>query len=136
MPETVLQPEDYRSSYGPTGIMSNQIQDADTNMVIDDIVKGGEKSEDIIEFLGVDLGVDLGNLGGNPDDDTTQTLGQALNSGSVAGSIGSTDAMSSFLENASFLENLSDPEKLEVYKKAAADIIGEPDYDALIKRTR
>ena len=133
MPETVLQPEDYRSSYGPTGIMSNQIQDADTNMVIDDIVKGGEKSEDIIKFLGVDLGVDLGNLGGNPDDDTTQTLGQALNSGSVAGSIGSTDAMSSFLENASLLENLSDPEKLEVYKKAAADIIGEPDYDALLK---
>ena len=61
MPETVLQPEDYRSSYGPTGIMSNQIQDADTNMVIDDIVKGGEESQDIIDFLGVDLGIDLGN---------------------------------------------------------------------------
>ena len=132
MPETVLQPEDYRSSYGPTGIMSNQIQDADTNMVIDDIVKGGEESQDIIDFLGVDLGIDLGNIDGNEEDDTTQSVGQALTSGSVAGALNNQDSFMSFLDNGSLLENLNDKDKLEVYKKAAADIIGEPDYDSLL----
>jgi hypothetical protein len=33
MPDTVMQPQDYRSSYGETGIMNNPIQDKDTKSV-------------------------------------------------------------------------------------------------------
>lgn len=127
MPDTVMQPQDYRSSYGGTGIMNNPIQDKDTKSVIDGIVSGSDESQDIIEFLGIDLGADL-----NEGEDTTQTVGQALNSGSVAGALNNQDSFLSFLQNSSSLENLADPEKLEIYKQAAANIIGEPDYDSLI----
>ena len=119
MPDTVMQPQDYRSSYGETGIMNNPIQDKDTKSVIDGIVSGSDESQDIIEFLGIDLGADL-----NQDEETTQTVGQALNAGSVAGSLNNQDSFLSFLQNSSSLENLADPEKLEIYKQAAANIIG------------
>ena len=127
MPDTVMQPQDYRSSYGETGIMSNPVTDTDSQRVIDGIVEGGEESQDIIEFLGIDLGVDL-----NEGEDTTQTVGQALTSGSVAGVLNNQDSFMSYLDNASLLESLTDEDKLEVYKKAAAGIIGEPDYESLI----
>ena len=132
MPDTVMQPQDYRSSYGETGIMSNPVTDTGSQKFIEGVMQGGEESQDIIEFLGVDLGVDLGNMEGKEDDDITQTVGQALNSGSVAGALNNQDSFMSFLDNASLLESLTDEDKLEVYKKAAADIIGEPDYDSLL----
>ena len=44
MPDTVMQPQDYRSSYGETGIMSNPVTDTDSQRVIDGIVEGGEES--------------------------------------------------------------------------------------------
>jgi hypothetical protein len=115
-----------------SGIMNNPITDAGSQRFIEGVMQGGEESQDILEFLGVDLGIDLGNMEGNEEDDTTQSVGQALNSGSVAGSLGDTESFMSFLNNASLLESLTDKDKLEVYKKAAADIIGEPDYDSLL----
>ena len=115
-----------------SGVMSNPVTDTGSQRFIEGVMQGGEESQDIIEFLGVDLGVDLGNIEGKEDEDTTQTVGQALNSGSVAGALNNQDSFMSFLDNASLLESLTDEDKLEVYKKAAADIIGEPDYDSLL----
>ena len=130
MPDSVLPPEDYQTSYGETGIMSNPVSDSDTNMVIQDIMTGGEESEDIIDFLGVDLGIE-----GDEEDDNTMTIGQALNSGSLAGVLGGDEnAIQSYLDNSSLLESLTDENKLEVYKKAAASIIGEPDYESLLRQ--
>ncbi len=77
-----------------SGIMNNPITDTGSQRFIEGVMQGGEESEDIIEFLGVDLGVDL-----NQGEDTTQSVSQALNSGSVAGSIGNMDSFSSYLNN-------------------------------------
>ena len=115
-----------------TGIMTNPVTDTGSQRFIEGVMQGGEESKDIIEFLASDLGIDIGNIDGDENEDTTQSVSQALTSGSVAGSLGDTDSFMSFLNNASLLESLTDPEKLEIYKKAAADIIGEPDYDSLL----
>ena len=110
-----------------SGIMNNPITDTGSQRFIEGVMQGGEESEDILQFLSADLGIDL-----NQGEDTTQSVSQALNSGSVAGSIGNMDSFSSYLNNASMFESLADEEKLEVYKQAAADIIGETDYDSLL----
>jgi len=112
-----------------SGIMSNPVTDMGSQRFIEGVMQGGEESQDIIEFLGVDLGVDL-----NEGEDTTQTVSQALNSGSVAGALNNPDSFMSYLNNASMLEDLTDTEKMEVYKKAASDMVGEMNYDEFIQQ--
>ena len=58
-----------------SGIMNNPITDAGSQRFIEGVMQGGEESQDILEFLGVDLGIDLGNIEGNEEDDTTQSVG-------------------------------------------------------------
>ena len=45
-----------------TGIMTNPITDTGSQRFIEGVTQGGEESQDILEFLGVDLGIDLGNM--------------------------------------------------------------------------
>ena len=112
-----------------TGIMNNPITDTGSQRFIEGVMQGGEESEDILQFLSADLGIDL-----NQGEDTTQTVSQAVNAGSVAGTLDNTDSFMSYLNNASMLEDLTDTEKMEVYKKAASDMVGEMNYDEFIQQ--
>jgi len=126
MPESVMQPDDYRNSYG-AGITGNQINDQTTQVILDGMTNGEGEGADIKEFLDVNLGA---NTGENDD----LTTDQAITSGSVAGAMGDQDSFMSYLEGASMLEGLTDPEKMEIYKRAATDMVGEMDYDEFIQQ--
>ena len=109
------------------GIMSNEMANPTTETAVNNMTSGDEESEDVMAFLNESLGLDLG-------EDETMTLSQALNSGSIAGIGDNASAFSSFIDNASMFDDVTDPEKLEIYKKAAASIIGEPDYESLLEQ--
>ena len=126
MPESVMQPDDYRNSYG-AGITGNQLNDPTTQVIIDGMTSGEGEGADIKEFLDV-------NLGANTGEDDDLTTDQAITSGSVAGVMGDQDSFMSYLEGASMLEGLTDPEKMEIYKRAATDMVGEMDYDEFIQQ--
>ena len=126
MPESVMQPEDYRNSYG-AGITGNQINDQTTQVILDGMTSGEGEGADIKEFLDV-------NLGTNKGEDDDLTTDQAITSGSIAGAMGDQDSFMSYLEGASMLEGLTDPEKMEIYKRAATDMVGEMDYDEFIQQ--
>lgn len=126
MPESVMQPDDYRNSYG-AGITGNQINDQTTQVILDGMTNGEGEGADIKEFLDV-------NLGANTGEDDDLTTDQAITSGSVAGAMGDQDSFMSYLEGASMLEGLTDPEKMEIYKRAATDMVGEMDYDEFIQQ--
>ena len=109
------------------GIMSNPMSNGETESSVTNMNTGNPETNDVMAFLNESLGVDKG-------DDETMTLTQALNSGSVAGIGDNSAAFSSFVDNASMFEDLADPEKLQIYKDAAASIIGEPNYESLIEQ--
>ena len=126
MPESVMQPDDYRNSYG-AGITGNQINDQTTQVILDGMTSGEGEGADIKQFLDV-------NLGTNKGEDDDLTTDQAITSGSIAGAMGDQDSFMSYLEGASMLEGLTDPEKMEIYKRAATDMVGEMDYDEFIQQ--
>ncbi len=126
MPESVMQPDDYRNSYG-AGITSNEVNDPTTQVILDGMTSGEGEGADIREFLDLSLGANTGE-----DDDLTPD--QAVNSGSIAGVMGDQDSFMSYLEGASMLEGLADKEKMDIYKQAAANMVGELDYDTLINQ--
>ena len=126
MPESVMQPEDYKNSYG-AGITSNEVIDPTTQAIIDGMNSGEGEGADIKEFLDVSLGVNKGD-----DDDLTPD--QAVTSGGLAGAMNDETSFMSYLEGSSMLEGLADPEKMEIYKQAAANMVGELDYDTLINQ--
>ena len=126
MPESVMQPDDYRNSYG-AGITSNEVNDPTTQVILDGMTSGEGEGADIREFLDLSLGANTGE-----DDDLTPD--QAVNSGSIAGVMGNQDSFMSYLEGASMLEGLADKEKMDIYKQAAANMVGELDYDTLINQ--
>lgn len=126
MPESVMQPDDYRNSYG-AGITGNQINDQTTQVILDGMTSGEGEGADIKQFLDVNLGAYTG-------EDEELTTDQAITSGSVAGVMGNQDSFMSYLEGASMLEGLTDPEKMEIYKRAATDMVGEMDYDEFIQQ--
>ena len=109
------------------GIMSNPMSNGETQSSVTEMNAGNTDTNDVMAFLNESLGLDKG-------DDETMTLSQALNSGSIAGVGDNSEAFSSFVDNASMFEDLADPEKLQIYKDAAASIIGEPDYESLIEQ--
>ena len=126
MPESVMQPDDYRNSYG-AGITGNEVNDPTTQIIIDGMTSGEGEGADIREFLDLSLGANTGE-----DDDLTPD--QAITSGSIAGVMGNQDSFMSYLEGASMLEGLADKEKMDIYKQAAANMVGELDYDTLINQ--
>ena len=109
------------------GIMSNSSNDETTQMIIDGMTSGEGEGADIKEFLDVSLGVNKG-------EDEDLTVGEMLEAGSLAGSKGNQGSFSSYLESSSMLEDMTDPEKMEVYKRAAANMVGELDYESLIEQ--
>ena len=126
MPESVMQPDDYRNSYG-AGITGNEVNDPTTQVILDGMTSGEGEGADIREFLDLSLGANTG-------EDEELTTDQAINSGSIAGVMGNQDSFMSYLEGASMLEGLADKEKMDIYKQAAANMVGELDYDTLINQ--
>jgi len=108
-----------------TGIMGNASDNPDTQRIIQGMNDGEGEGADIKEFLDLSLGV-------NKDDEDDLTPDQAVTSGGLAGSMKNEDSFTSYLEGSSMLEGLADPEKMEIYKQAAANMVGELDYDTLI----
>ena len=127
MPESVMQPDDYRNSYGAGITGSNTGIDPTTQVIIDGMTSGEGEGADIKSFLDESLGVNKGE-----DDDLT--LDQAVNSGSIAGAMNNQDSFMSYLESASLLEGLADKEKMDIYKQAAANMVGELDYESLVQQ--
>ena len=110
-----------------TGIMGNASDNPDTQRIIQGMNDGEGEGADIKEFLDLSLGVNKGD-----DDDLTPD--QAVTSGGLAGSMKNEDSFTSYLEGSSMLEGLTDPEKMDIYKRAATDMVGEMDYDEFIQQ--
>tara|TARA_R110002050_G_scaffold57099_4_gene128343 strand:+ start:871 stop:3405 length:2535 start_codon:yes stop_codon:yes gene_type:complete len=107
------------------GIMGNSSDNPDTQRIIQGMNDGEGEGADIKEFLDLSLGANKGD-----DDDLTPD--QAVTSGGLAGAMNDETSFMSYLEGSSMLEGLADPEKMEIYKQAAANMVGELDYDTLI----
>ena len=127
MPNPVAPGVNLTQDVANAGIMGNASNDETTQMIIDSMTSGEGEGADIKEFLDISLGANKGE-----DDDLT--VGQALEAGSLAGSKGNQGSFSSYLDSASMLEDMTDPEKLAVYKQAAANMVGELDYESLIEQ--
>ena len=127
MPNPVAPGVNLTQDVANMGIMGNASNDETTQMIIDSMTSGEGEGADIKEFLDISLGANKGE-----DDDLT--VGQALEAGSLAGSKGNQGSFSSYLDSASMLEDMTDPEKLAVYKQAAANMVGELDYESLIEQ--
>ena len=127
MPNPVAPGVNLSQDVANAGIMGNASNDETTQMIIDGMTSGEGEGADIKEFLDISLGANKGE-----DDDLT--VGQALEAGSLAGSKGNQGSFSSYLDSASMLEDMTDPEKLAVYKQAAANMVGEIDYESLIEQ--
>ena len=127
MPDSVMKPDDYRNSYGAGITGSNTAIDPATQVIIDGMTSGEGEGADIKSFLDESLGANKGE-----DDDLT--LDQAVNSGSIAGAMNNQDSFMSYLESASLLEGLADKEKMDIYKQAAANMVGELDYESLVQQ--
>lgn len=127
MPESVMQPDDYRNSYGAGITGSNTAIDPTTQVIIEGMTSGEGEGADIKSFLDESLGANKGE-----DDDLT--IDQAVNSGSIAGVMNNQDSFMSYLESASLLEGLADKEKMDIYKQAAANMVGELDYESLVQQ--
>ena len=108
-----------------TGVLGITPENELTSTIVQNMQDGEGEGADIKEFLDV-------NLGANTGEDDDLTTDQAITSGSVAGVMGNQDSFMSYLEGASMLEGLPDKEKMEIYKQAAANMVGELDYDTLI----
>jgi len=125
MPNPVAPGVNLTQDVANAGIMSNTSDNPDTQRIIKGMNDGEGEGADIKEFLDLSLGVNKGD-----DDDLTPD--QAVTSGGLAGSMKNEDSFTSYLEGSSMLEGLADPEKMEIYKQAAANMVGELDYDTLI----
>ena len=127
MPNPVAPGVNLTQDVANMGIMGNASNDETTQMIIDGMTSGEGEGADIKEFLDF-------SLGANKGEDEDLTVGQALEVGSLAGSKGNQGSFSSYLDSASMLEGLADPEKMEIYKRAATDMVGEMDYDEFIQQ--
>ena len=127
MPNPVAPGVNLSQDVANAGIMGNASNDETTQMIIDGMTSGEGEGADIKEFLDI-------SLGANKGEDEDLTVGQALEAGSLAGSKGNQGSFSSYLDSASMLEDMTDPEKLAVYKQAAANMVGEIDYESLIEQ--
>jgi len=127
MPNPVAPGVNLTQDVANMGIMGNTSDDEVTSRILQGMQDGEGEGADIKEFLDFSLGADKGE-----DDDLT--VGQALEVGSLAGSKGNQGSFSSYLDSASMLEGLADPEKLAIYKQAAANMVGELDYESLIEQ--
>ena len=127
MPNPVAPGVNLTQDVANAGIMGNASNDETTQRIIEGMTSGEGEGADIKEFLDVSLGINKG-------DDEDLTVGQAIDSGSIAGAMGDPNSMMSYLDSASMLEDMSDPEKMEVYKRAAANMVGEIDYDQFIQQ--
>lgn len=127
MPNPVAPGVNLTQDVANAGIMGNASNDETTQMIIDGMTSGEGEGADIKEFLDI-------SLGANKGEDEDLTVGQALEAGSLAGSKGNQGSFSSYLDSASMLEDMTDPEKLAVYKQAAANMVGEIDYESLIEQ--
>ena len=127
MPNPVAPGVNLTQDVANAGIMGNASNDETTQMIIDSMTSGEGEGADIKEFLDI-------SLGANKGEDEDLTVGQALEAGSLAGSKGNQGSFSSYLDSASMLEDMTDPEKLAVYKQAAANMVGELDYESLIEQ--
>jgi len=127
MPNPVAPAINLTQDVANAGIMGNASDNPDTQRIIQGMNDGEGEGADIKEFLDLSLGANKGD-----NDDLTPD--QAVTSGGLAGAMNDETSFMSYLEGSSMLEGLADPEKMQIYKQAAANMVGEMNYDEFIQQ--